>query len=194
MSARVSRPNWQRLSWCGVALFGAALWWSGESHAASPKCPALLDHRFTTLQGEKINLCQYADRPILVVNTASKCGYTPQFEKLEQLYRQHQGRLLVVGFPSNDFLQELTSNKEIADFCKLTYFVQFPMIEKSVVRGPHAMPFYQQLRTATGESPRWNFHKYVILPQASKVLSFGSSVEPDSAAIQNVLRPYLAAS
>ena len=89
MSARVSRPNWQRLSWCGVALFGAALWWSGESLAASPKCPALLDHRFTTLQGEKINLCQYADRPILVVNTASKCGYTPQFEKLEQLYRQH---------------------------------------------------------------------------------------------------------
>src|SRR5262245_32796768 len=92
--------------------------------ALADACPNLLNHRYTSLQGKPVNLCEFAGKPILVVNTASKCGYTPQFEKLEDLHKRYQGRgLVVLGFPSNDFNQEFATNKEIADFCKLTYFV-----------------------------------------------------------------------
>src|SRR4029434_4912685 len=100
-------------------------------------CSDLLNHKFATLQGGQLDLCGYAGKPILVVNTASKCGYTPQFEKLEALHRKHKDKLLVVGFPSNDFNQELATNKEIAQFCRLTYAIDFPMIEKASVTGPH---------------------------------------------------------
>jgi len=143
-------------------------------------CPSLLDHRYTSLQGQPVNLCDYANRPILVVNTASKCGYTPQFEKLEALYKRYRSRgLVVLGFPSNDFRQELGTNREIAEFCKLTYFIDFPMIEKSSVRGDRASPLYRQLAVATGEAPRWNFHKYLIAPDGKTVYSFGTRVEPE---------------
>jgi glutathione peroxidase len=109
--------------------------------AGAAECPSLLDHRYTTLQGHTVNLCEFADRPILVVNTASKCGYTPQFEKLEGMYRKYKDRgLVVIGFPSNDFRQELATNKEIGDFCRLTYQVQFPMIEKRAVTGEAVTP------------------------------------------------------
>ena len=115
--------------------------------AAANACPSLLDHRYTSLQGKPVNLCEFANRPVLVVNTASKCGYTPQFEKLEALHRRYRDRgLVILGFPSNDFNQELATNKEIAEFCKLTYFVEFPMIEKSSVRGVGASPFIGSLR------------------------------------------------
>jgi glutathione peroxidase len=144
-------------------------------------CPDLLNHRFNSLQGKPVNLCDYANRPILVVNTASKCGYTPQFEKLEALHKRYRERgLVVLGFPSNDFNQELASNREIADFCRLTYFIEFPMIEKSAVRGAAADPFFRQLSAASGEAPKWNFHKYLIAPDGKTVYSFRSQVEPDS--------------
>ena len=94
-----------------IALLIAAMMPTGAA-----ACPELLNHKFTTLQGEQLDLCRHAGRPILVVNTASKCGYTPQFEKLEALNRKHKHKLLVVGFPSNDFNQELATNKEIAQF------------------------------------------------------------------------------
>lgn len=155
-------------------------------------CPALLDHQFKTLQGETINLCDYRDKPILVVNTASKCGYTPQFEKLEGLYRQYKSKgLVVIGFPSNDFKQELQSNKEIGSFCKLTYGVAFPMVSKGSVTGPNAIPLYKQLTKASGQAPQWNFHKYVIAPGAAAVTSFASAVEPDDPAILQRIQPYL---
>ena len=122
---------------------------------AAAACPPLLDHRVTTLQGQTIDLCAYSDRPILVVNTASKCGYTPQFEKLEALHRQYGKRgLVVLGFPSNDFRQELSTNAEIAHFCKLTYRVDFPMVEQRSVSGPQAHPFFRRLSAAAGASPR----------------------------------------
>ena len=143
-------------------------------------CPELLNHRFTTLQGGQLDLCKHAGKPILVVNTASMCGYTPQFEKLEALNRKHKDKLLVVGFPSNDFNQELATNQEIAKFCKLTYAVEFPMVEKASVTGAEAMPFYRQLRSATGQAPQWNFHKYLIAPDGKTVFSFATAVEPDS--------------
>jgi len=155
-------------------------------------CPSLLNHQYTSLQGKPVNLCEFANRPILVVNTASKCGYTPQFEKLEALYKRYRYQgLVVLGFPSNDFRQELATNREIAEFCKLTYFIDFPMIEKSSVRGEKASPFYRQLAAATGEAPRWNFHKYLIAPDGKTVFSYRTRVEPDAPEVMERLLPML---
>ncbi len=160
---------------------------------AASACPPLLDHRFTSLEGKPVHLCEFANRPILIVNTASKCGYTPQFEKLEALNRQYGKRgLVVLGFPSNDFNQELATNQEIAKFCLLTYAIEFPMIEQSAVTGAKASPLYRALATATGGAPQWNFHKYLIAPDGKTVHGFHSAVEPDApeiiARIQDMLR------
>ena len=155
-------------------------------------CPDLLNQRYTSLQGKPVNLCDFAGRPVLVVNTASKCGYTPQFEKLEAMHNRYRGRgLVVLGFPSNDFNQELATNREIAEFCKLTYFVEFPMIEKGSVTGSGANDFFKQLAAATGSAPQWNFHKYLIAPDGKTVYSFGTRVEPDSREIMSRLQPML---
>ena len=134
------------------------------SSATLAACPDLYNHQFTTLQGGKVNLCDYQDKTILVVNTASKCGFTPQFETLESLYKRYQSKgLLLVGFPSNDFRQELASDKEVGDFCINTYSVKFPMISKTSVSGPNANPLYKQLIAITKQVPMWNFYKYVII-------------------------------
>ena len=160
--------------------------------ALANACPTLLEQRYNSLQGKPVNLCDFAGRPILVVNTASKCGYAPQFEKLEALHRRYQGRgLVVLGFPSNDFNQELATNQEIAQFCKLTYFVEFPMIEKGSVSGPGANAFFKQLAAASGTAPQWNFHKYLIAPDGKTVHSFGTRVEPDSQEVMSRLLPML---
>ncbi len=162
------------------------------SHAANAACPDIYNHQITTLQGEKINLCDYQDKPILVVNTASKCGFTPQFEALEGLYSKHKNQgLLVIGFPSNDFRQDPGNNKAIGDFCKMTYGVKFPMAAKSAVSGANANPFYKQLAAKTGVAPQWNFYKYVILPGGKEVFAFESTVKPDSSEISNKIKPYL---
>jgi glutathione peroxidase len=158
--------------------------------ALAETCPALLNHQFKTLQGGTINLCEYQDKTILVVNTASKCGFTPQFEKLENLYSKYKEKgLLVVGFPSNDFKQEFKSNAEIGSFCKLTYKVKFPMAESGSVTGKNASPFYKQLKAATGQEPLWNFHKYLISEHGTNVLAFPSSTEPDDPEIMRVILP-----
>lgn len=162
------------------------------SPALAQACTSLLAHRYTSLQGKPVNICDYAGRPVLVVNTASKCGYTPQFEKLEALHKRYQGRgLVVLGFPSNDFNQELTTNREIAQFCKLTYFVEFPMVEQGSVSGPRANTFFKQLAAAAGAAPQWNFHKYLIAPDGRTVHSFDSQVEPDSRELIGRLLPML---
>ena len=163
-----------------------------STQALAQACSGLLNHSYTSLQGKPVNLCDFAGRPILVVNTASKCGYTPQFEKLEALHRSYQGRgLVVLGFPSNDFNQELATNQEIAQFCKLTYSVEFPMIEKGSVSGPGANVFFKQLAAASGAAPQWNFHKYLIAPDGKTVHSFGTRVEPDSREVMGKLLPML---
>lgn len=160
--------------------------------ACAASCSPLLDRTITTLQGEKINLCEQMGKPILVVNTASKCGYTGQFEKLEAMYREYQKQgLLVIGFPSNDFNQELSSNREIARFCRLTYSVQFPMSEASSVAGSNPNGFYHELAQITGVKPQWNFHKYLIAQDGKTVYSFVSAIEPDSVEIMNKLLPML---
>ncbi|HSC79977.1 MAG TPA: glutathione peroxidase [Chitinolyticbacter sp.] len=159
---------------------------------AGAACPPLLDARFKTLQGEPFDLCQHAGKPILVVNTASKCGFTPQFEKLEALYRKYKDRgLLVIGFPSNDFKQELATNKEIGDFCKLTYMVQFPMMEASSVTGSSANPLFQRLTAASDTAPKWNFYKYLIAPDGKTVTAFNSRVAPDDARIVEQIEAWL---
>jgi glutathione peroxidase len=117
---------------------------------------------------------------LLIVNTASKCGYTPQYEGLEKMYKQYRSRgLVVVGFPSNDFGgQEPGSEQQIANFCRLSYGVEFPMFEKTPTAREHAHPLYQALGKASGQFPQWNFHKYLIDREGNLAGSFPSAVEP----------------
>ncbi len=143
-------------------------------------CPSLLNHTFKRLQDESDqSLCQYAGKVVLVVNTASYCGFTPQYQALEDLYAKYRDRgLVVVGFPSNDFSQEPNSDKEIADFCYNTYGVKFPMMSKTSVVGKDANEFYVALASGTGKKPGWNFFKYFIDRNGAVVASFPSSVTP----------------
>ncbi len=145
-------------------------------------CPALLRHRFNRLQtGESQSLCQFQGKVLLVVNTASYCGYTGQYEGLEALYRKYKGRgLVVVGFPSNDFGgQEPGTNQEIAQFCRLTYGVQFPMFEKSSVTKVSENPLFATLAAATGVAPQWNFYKYLVDRNGQPVKGYASRTTPD---------------
>lgn len=145
-------------------------------------CPALLNQNFKRLQDDAPqNLCQYAGKVVLVVNTASYCGYTSQYEGLERLYAKYGSKgLVVLGFPSNDFgRQEPGNAKEIADFCYNTYGVKFPMFAKSVVTGNAANPLHAQLSRATGKEPKWNFTKYLIGRDGKVIEHFPSKVTPD---------------
>ena len=163
-----------------------------SASVASAACTGLYNHQFKTLQGKELNLCEYQDHVILVVNTASKCGFTPQFEALEKLYSTNKDKnLLVVGFPSNDFRQEHKTDKEVGDFCKMTYGVQFPMMTKSSVSGEDANPFYKELIAKTNQAPKWNFYKYIITPNAKEVYAFTSTDTPNDSAIMNRITPYL---
>ncbi len=160
-------------------LFGM---WTGTVQAAG--CPELLDHHRRPLaESEPVHLCEMLQgKVVLVVNTASRCAYTPQFDGLEQLYsRYREAGLVVVGFPSGDFAgQEFHSEQKIGNFCRLTYGVRFPMFEKIRVRGASADPFYRQLARDSGEWPQWNFHKYLIDREGRVVDSYSSQVTPDN--------------
>ena len=156
----------------------------------------LLNHNYRTLAGkEQLNLKKaYAGKVILVVNTASKCGYTPQFEALEGLNAKYakQG-FVVIGFPSNDFMgQDPGSEKEIKDFCTLTYGVKFTMFEKVHVKGNATTPFYADLKAATGDVPGWNFHKFLIDRKGKVIGSFPSKIKPDDAQIVTKIEAALA--
>ena len=164
--------------------------------AAGSACPALLGHSFNRLQDDKpVSLCDYRGKVILVVNTASYCGFTSQYDGLEKLYdRLGKQGLVVLGFPSNDFgEQEPGSNGEIADFCRLTYGVRFPMFAKSVVKGRGANPFYRQLAELSGSTPKWNFHKYLINRDATQVVAFSSLTEPDDGKLLKKIDEFLRA-
>ncbi len=157
-------------------------------------CPGLLQHRFPRLQdGVPQDLCQYAGRVLLVVNTASYCGFTGQYRGLEDLYERYRSRgLVVLGFPSNDFgRQEPGDAKAIADFCENTFGVRFPMFDKSVVSGPQANPLYRELARRTGQAPQWNFHKYLISRDGTRVTSYPSAVEPNNPSLMRDLEKIL---
>jgi glutathione peroxidase len=181
-----------KLAGC-LFLTGIAL--APASALGQQACAAMLDHRFSALDsGNQRSLCEFSGKVLLVVNTASQCGYTPQYEGLEALHRRYHARgLVVVGFPSNDFGgQEPGSNKEVAEFCKLNYGVSFPMFEKTVVTGGKANPFYAALSQRAGAAPRWNFHKYLVDRSASRVASFDSDVAPSDPRLARQIERLLA--
>ena len=168
----------------GALLAGSTVTMAAE--AAPAACPALLQKTFNRLQDDAPqNLCQYSGKVLLVVNTASYCGFTPQYEGLEKLYAAYGAQgLVVLGFPSNDFgQQEPGKGKDIADFCFNTYGVKFPMFEKSVVTGKNANPLFQELAKAGGGSPRWNFYKYLVGRDGKLIDSYSSMTSPDGSAI-----------
>lgn len=184
----------------GLALFFVALLASNNALAAasgknSEPCPTILDHRFMSLQGKPQDFCQYRGKVVLIVNTASYCGYTEQYKGLQALYDRYQQRgLVVVGFPANDFgKQEPGSNADVADFCERTFKVKFPMIEKTSVVGSQANPLFEKLFVVTGDRPKWNFHKFLIARDGVTVKSFSSRVAPESSAVTAEIESLLAA-
>lgn len=194
----LSRPVCATAALC--ALVTAAGLAAPASALAQPAqaavCPTLLQHSFPRLQDDKPQaLCQYAGKVLLVVNTASFCGFTPQYEGLEALHARYNAQgLVVLGFPSNDFgQQEPGDGKQIAEFCFNTYGVKFPMFGKSAVKGPERNAFYAELAQATGQAPAWNFHKYLVGRDGKVLASFGSRVTPDSAPLVAAVERALAA-
>ena len=174
--------HWTKLAAGSISLvLGASVWAQSASANPASSCSNLLHKTYNRLQDDAPqDLCQYAGRVLLVVNTASYCGFTSQYEGLERLHadRKEKG-LVVLGFPSNDFShQEPGSSKEIADFCANTYGVKFPMFEKSVVSGSGANQLYRELGQATGKTPQWNFHKYLIGRDGKVIASYSSNVTP----------------
>ena len=165
-----------------VAGLAAPLAWS---------CSPLLDHKFTSLQGQPVNLCAYANRPILVVNTASQCGFTPQYKGLEQLWRTYRDRgLVVLGFPCDQFgNQEPGTEEQIASFCSTTYGVSFPMFAKIEVNGDGAHPLYRFLKSERPgilgtEAIKWNFTKFLVDRTGAVRRRFAPGDTPESIAAE----------
>lgn len=157
----------------------------------------LLNHDFQFLAShDQANLCEeYSGKVLLVVNTASKCGNTPQYEGLEAMYEKYADQgLVVLGFPSNDFMgQEPGTEEQIQEFCRLTYGVEFPMFEKTTVKGDDANPFFSALAEASGTYPTWNFHKYLIGRDGKVISEFSPRTRPENeelvAAVESALAP-----
>ncbi|SFI42803.1 glutathione peroxidase [Pseudomonas guineae] len=157
--------------------------WVNGAQAA--ECPQLLQGELQKLRSqERIDLCAtFAGKPLVVVNTASFCGFTPQFKGLEALYQRYKDQgLQVLGVPSDDFRQEADSSEETAKVCYVNYGVTFPMSETQRVSGANAVPLFKEL-AAQSQAPRWNFSKYVVDAQGKVVASFPSSVTPDDPAL-----------
>lgn len=191
-----------RLSWAaatlGAVMLAAPMGAAAQSPAATTSaaaCPALLQHTMIRLQDEKPQaLCQYAGKVLLVVNTASQCGFTPQYKGLEALHSKYADKgLVVMGFPSNDFgQQEPGDASKIAETCFNFYGVRFPMFSKIATVGPQAHPLYASLARASGQAPGWNFHKYLVDRQGRVVASFPSKVEPEDKRLTAELEKLLA--
>ncbi|WP_233580166.1 MULTISPECIES: glutathione peroxidase [Luteimonas] len=169
---------------------------AGLAIAQAPTAPPrVLDHEFRQLAvRESVNLQDaYGGDVVLIVNTASKCGFTPQYEALEAMHARLRPRgFAVLGFPSGDFReQEFEDEAAIQEFCTLTYGVKFPMFQKVRVTGPDATPMYKQLTEITGEAPGWNFHKYLVGRDGRVLGQWGSRTKPDDpqilAAIERAL-------
>ncbi len=173
------------LTWSTAPL----LWGAGSLFAfhaarasAEAGCAPLLQHTFKRLQDEKPQpLCHYSGKVLLVVNTASYCGFTGQFEGLEALNAKYASRgLVVLGFPSNDFKQEDADARKTAEVCFNTYGVKFPMFTEPRVKGRDAHPLFAELARATGSQPSWNFNKYLVGRDGKPLAHFGSMTSPDN--------------
>ena len=171
------------------ALFAVS---SSLAHAA---CSGPMNYKLTTLQGQPADLCEYHGKVVMVVNTASYCGFTPQYKALEAIYEKYKSEgFVVLGFPANDFGgQEPGSNAEVADFCERTYKVKFPMFSKSSVVKGGDNPVITELATKTGQWPEWNFHKYLIDRSGKVVINYSSRDNPATPAITNQIEKLLKA-
>ncbi len=148
---------------------------------------SLYDFKMTSLDGQQIDFSRYRGKNVLIVNVASKCGFTPQYADLEKLHEEFGDKVVVLGFPANNFGgQEPGSNLEIAEFCQKNYGVKFQMFEKISVKGDDQHPLYQWLKEKTGKEPSWNFCKYLVKPDGS-VTFFPSKVKPLDQEIVNAL-------
>lgn len=200
---RFSMTTLPTACWMLAAAFAAAVPAAHAQTSAAPApapvstqaCPALLQHSFPRLQDEQPQpLCQYAGKVLLVVNTASFCGFTPQYEGLEKLNARYADKgLVILGFPTNDFNQETADSKKIAELCFNTYGVKFPMFARTSVKGSAANPLYAELTRATGQAPGWNFHKYLVDRSGKPIASYGSKVEPTGAELTAAIEKALAA-
>lgn len=151
--------------------------------AMASECPDLLKFAKRKLNSQEVvNMCEaYNGKTVLFVNTASKCGFTPQFEGLEALYSKYKDDgLVILGFPSNDFNQEFGDEKETAELCELTYGVKFPMFESISVKGDNADPLYAMLAKKAGAAPKWNFYKYLMDKNGAIVDSYSAFTKPDN--------------
>lgn len=165
---------------------------TGNSNVAAP-CPAFLDREFRRLHSsEKVNLCRIAaGRPMLIVNTASHCGFTSQFKGLEALHQKYRARgLVVVGFPSDSFNQEAADAAETADVCYVNYGVKFTMVATSPVKGADANPVFRELARQSRE-PAWNFNKYLVTADGKVARHFDSRVAPESPELRDAIERVL---
>lgn len=161
--------------------------------AQAQECPSLLDYQARKLHSEQtIDLCQFSGQVVLVVNTASQCGYTPQFKGLEALYKQFRDDgLVIIGFPSDDFRQEFGDEEKTASVCYINYGVTFPMLATTAVTGNSANPVFRQLNSAL-QPPSWNFNKYLIDRDGTPLVHFPSNVSPGDARLVDAVREALA--
>ena len=150
------------------------------------------DATFSNIDGGTLDLGEWAGRPVLVVNTASQCGFTPQYKAMQELYDTYKDRgLVVLAVPSDDFNQELDSAEEVKDFCEITYGLDLPMTDITRVKGPDAHPFFQTVKAETGFAPRWNFNKVLIGPDGAVAGTWGSTVKPTSRSIKRAIEALL---
>ena len=163
--------------------------------AVMTSASSIYDFKMNSIDGQQIDFSQYKGKNLLIVNVASKCGYTPQYDGLEQLYRRYREKgFAVLGFPANDFgAQEPGSNQEIAQFCRVNYGITFPVFAKTAVVGKNANPLFRELAAKTGQPPRWNFHKYLLDRTGQPVAAFESAVEPEDRRITSEIEKLLAA-
>ncbi|WP_446728402.1 glutathione peroxidase [Phaeobacter sp. QD34_3] len=165
----------------------AALVVVGQMAQAAP-----IGGRFASIDGGEIDLASYRGQPVLVVNTASRCGFTKQYSGLQTLYDRYRDRgLVVLAVPSNDFKQELGSAEEVKQFCELTYDLTLPMTDITHVKGTGAHPFFQAVRAETGFEPGWNFNKILIAPDGSVAGTWGSVARPLSGQITGAIERFL---
>ncbi len=164
-----------------IGIMGLTAFLSGKLSKDEPfeVTGSIYDFKMKSLDGKEIDFSQYKGQKLLIVNTASKCGKTPQYAGLEKLHEEYGSKVKVLGFPANNFLwQEPGSNAEIAEFCERNYGVKFQMFEKLSVKGSDQHPLYHWLQGKTGEKPDWNFAKYLISADGNTVTFFKSSVQP----------------
>ena len=150
--------------------------------AMMPAVPSLYDFKINSLEGKSVDFSQFKGKTLLIVNTASECGYTPQYADLQEVHKQHGGKLTILGFPANNFGgQEPGTNGQIATFCQKNYGVTFQMFEKISVKGNDQHPLYAWLKEKTGKEPTWNFCKYLVRPDGT-VTFYPSKVKPQEIA------------